>query len=420
MKLQSKDRRVDRFLTRHLDGPAFRFEAVEDPRHRRGRRWKLKELLDPIIDGLLANCPSLRDIESLTSEQAERGRRDRRVPDTTVYALLGRLSVEGFRVALRKEVGALWRGKCLEPVGLPCGVLTFDGKGIGKLDHDAAGSAQKSHRSHDGSPYWLPRVLRAVLTSSPVRPCLDQMTVPAKTNEMGAFPDFFSSVIETYDALFEILTLDAGFAALELAGSIEAANKAYVIGLKENQPSLLREAKRLLEPLAAQAQPEAQTPWERSKGKQVRRSLYRTDEMAGWNGWDHLRHVWLVRQETRDGDGRITVEDRYFLTSVRKGRLTPSQILLVVRGHWGIENDCFGTLDLQWREDDRPFCTQGHAVEVLGLLRLLAYNLLRVLRMRHLRERAPDGTPRPPHRWRQLFGWVRDALRLAPPLPSPT
>jgi hypothetical protein len=300
-------------------------------------------------------------------------------------------------------------------------VLTFDGKGIGALDHDVDGSAQKAHRSHDGSPYWLPRVLRAVLTSSPVRPCLDQMTVPAETNEMGAFSDFFSAVLAVYDALFEILTLDAGFAALELAGRVVAANKSYVIGLKDNQPELVREAKRLLEPLARSSSPEAQTPWERSKGKEVRRSLYRSsDEIAGWNGWDHLRQVWLVRQETRDADGGIAVEDRYFLTSVRKGRLTPSQILLVVRGHWGIENDCFGTLDLQWHEDDRPFCTRGHAVEVLGLLRLLAYNLLRVLRMRHLRERDADGTPRPPHPWRQLFGWVRDALRLPPALPAAT
>lgn len=420
MKLQPKDRRVDRFLTRHLADPALRFEAVEDPRERRGRRWSLVALLHAFVAGLLANCPSLRDVESLTDEQAARGRRDRRVPDTTLYQLLPRLGVEGFRVALRRQVYGLWRGKCIEPVGLPCGVLTFDGKGIGTLDHDAQGSAQKAHRSHDGSPYWLPRVLRAVLTSSSLRPCLDQMTVPAKTNEMGAFGAFFQAVVQSFDALFEILTLDAGFAARAVGDLIEAAQKAYVIGLKENQPELLREAMRLLLPLASSSLPEAETPWERHKGKCIRRRLYRSDEMAGWNGWDHLRQVWLVRQETRDDEDRVTVEDRYFLTSVRRGRLSPSQILLLVRGHWGIENDCFGALDVQWHEDDRPFCTKGHAVEVLGLLRLLAYNLLRLLRVRHLRERASDGTLRPPHPWRQLFGWVRDALRLGPALSAAT
>jgi hypothetical protein len=414
MKLQPKDRRVDRFLTRQLAGPAFRFEAVEDPRQRRGRRWKLVELLRAMLHGLLANCVSLRDVETLTSEQAERDRRPRRVPDTTLYELLPRLAVDGFRVALRKLAYSLWRSKSIEPVGLPCGVLTFDGKGIGTLDHDAAGSAQKAHRSHDGSPYWLPRVLRAVLTSSPVRPCLDQMTVPPETNERGAFDAFFASVLAAFGVLFEILTLDAGFAARELAGRIVAAGKAYVIGLKENQPELLREARRLLVPLASSTTPEAQTAWEKTKGKQVRRSLWRTMEMEGWNGWDHLRQVWFVRQETRDAEGRITVEERFFLTNLRKGRLSPWQILLVVRGHWGIENDCFGTLDLRWHEDDRPFCTQGHAVEVLGLLRMLAYNLLRVLRTRHLRERTSDGTPRPPHPWRDLFRWVRNALCLRP------
>ena len=49
MKLQLKDRRVDRFLTRYRRSEAFRFDAVEDPRARRGRRWTLKELLDAVL-----------------------------------------------------------------------------------------------------------------------------------------------------------------------------------------------------------------------------------------------------------------------------------------------------------------------------------------------------------------------------------
>lgn len=420
MKLQPRDRRVDRFLRRHRRQPAYRFTSVEDPRDRRGRRWSLQQLLQTLLDGLLANCPSLRDVEELTGARAERRGDGRRVPDTTLFNLLERLAPEGFLPSLHAQVYGLYRAKSLQPVGLPCGVLSIDGKEISTLDHDAEGSAQKSHRSHDGRPFWMPRVLRASLTSSPVRPCLHQMTVPADTNEMGAFADYFAQLESVYGGndLYEIVTVDAGLVSREHAGLIHAADKAYVFALKETQPELRREAERLLVPLTARA-PEAQTPWEKAKGKEWRRSLWRTVEIAEYHGWDSLQQAWLVRTESRDKDGRVEiVEDRYFLSSVRPGRLKPNQILQVVRGHWGIENDCFGTLDLRWGEDARRWATRGHAVEVLGVLRLMAYNLLQLLRVRHLRVRRVDGGWGEAPAWRTLFRWVWDALRT--PVEGPT
>jgi predicted transposase YbfD/YdcC len=145
----------------------------------------------------------------------------------------------------------------------------------------------------------------------------------------------------------------------------------------------------------------------------VQRRLYRTSDMAGCNGWSHLRQVWRVEQETRDAQGKLLGrEDRYFLTNLRAGRLTLAQILHVVRLHWGVENDCFWSLDTQWREDAVPWCSQGLAVEVLSWLRLMAYNLLQFARRAHLRLRNPDNaTLAPPSPWRRIFEWVRQAWR---------
>lgn len=64
-----------------------------------------------------------------------------------------------------------------------------------------------------------------------------------------------------------------------------------VMALKENQPELLREAQRVLEPVAAAGQAEAVT-WDRDHGQWVRRSLSRTSEIAGWLDWTHLRQGW--------------------------------------------------------------------------------------------------------------------------------
>lgn len=72
---------------------------------------------------------------------------------------------------------------------------------------------------------------------------------------------------------------------------------------------MLAEARRLPQPTIAPATgaykvaPEAETPWERHKGKRIRRQLWRTSEMAGYNGWTHLRQVVLVRQTAEDPSG---------------------------------------------------------------------------------------------------------------------
>ena len=81
-----------------------------------------------------------------------------------------------------------------------------------------------------------------------------------------------------------------------------------------------------------------------------------------------------------------------------------------MRNHWGIENDTFNSLDLQWWEDNRRWCTQGNAIWVLGLLRLMAYNLVQYLRKRHLRLKDDKGNWRTPPSWRITFRAVDNAL----------
>jgi predicted transposase YbfD/YdcC len=419
MKVQAPDLRVQKMLDRHLKTPAYRWDDITDPRCRRGRRWDLGQLLNAVFVGLLANCPTLRDVEAMTEEMGPAGRKyvPRRVPDTTVWDLMGKLNPQELRTKHQAQVRAAWRSKSLQPVGLPCGVMAIDGKGLGALEHDADGTAQKAHRSHDGSPYWLARMLRAVLTSAQSKPCLDQVPIGSRTNEMGSFGAFFDDLIGAYGAgdLFEIVTADAGLVSRANADRIHAAHKAYVFALKETQPELAAEARRLL---GRKQKPDFETDVEVYQGRRVQRRLFRTTEMAGYHEWSHLRQVWRVEQETCDAQGNLVErEDRYFLSSVPAARLTAAQILMVVRGHWGIENDCFWTLDTQWHEDAVPWCSQGLAVEVLSWLRLMAYNLLQFARRAHLRLRDAEGTQEPPPPWRRIFDWVRQAWRR-PVLPG--
>ncbi len=128
--------------------------------------------------------------------------------------------------------------------------------------------------------------------------------------------------------------------------------------------------------------------------------------------WNHLQQTWLIRQETMDDNGKVEIEDRYFVTSLKWSFLKPAQILIAVRGHWGVENDAFNSLDLQWKEDSGPRCTMGTAVIALGILRIMAYNTAQVLRRRRLRVKNKDGSFKAPMSWRSLFKDIESALKL--------
>jgi hypothetical protein len=188
----------------------------------------------------------------------------------------------------------------------------------------------------------------------------------------------------------------------------------YVLGLKGNQAELYSEAHKLLEPLCSTTPLTAESPWESRNAKRIRRRLWRTAEMASIENsvgeWTHLRQTWLVRQETRSAGGKVEFEDRYFVTSLPWNYLSPQQILLLVRNHWAVVNDCFNSLDLRWHEDAAPWCTRRTAVWALGVLRLMAYNTAQLLRRRRLREKRDDGTRAQPSPWRSLFRLIVHAL----------
>jgi hypothetical protein len=129
--------------------------------------------------------------------------------------------------------------------------------------------------------------------------------------------------------------------------------------------------------------------------------------------WTHLRQTWLVRQETEHPDGTVKAEDRYFVTSALWNYFKPAQILALVRGHWRVENDCFNSLDVQWREDSGLWCTKGNAVLGLSLLRVMAYNLAQMLRRRRLRRKTEDGNYLEPPSWRSLFKAIMLTLETA-------
>ena len=444
MTIEKRRARVNRFLN-HRVGRVHESldEFVRDPRGRRGRRQeerrKLSTMLHALFAGMLACDRGLRDVEERSEELGlmDGDEPVGRIPDTTMGDLLAKLDPDDFEQPLVRQVRDMTRRKELAPVGLPCGVATVDGKAMGKLTHDAEGHALRQ-TDDAGNAFWYVRVLRSVLSSAAGKPCIGQRTIPGREGEITNFPAFATWLHETYGrhGLFEIFDVDAGFFSRKVFEFIDQQLEyGLVVGLKENQPELLAAAQSALGHMQETAQPEVVTGWERYQGTLMRRKLYRTAELDGWLGWKNLRQVWLVLQETATPpkgiqtrhhtaptqDWSIETEERYFATNLLWNRLEAPQILLVVRNHWSVENDCFHSLDVQWGEDRPAWCARGRAVVVLGWLRLLAYNLTQNLRRRHLRRVHPKLKTTTPWRWRSMFRLIAGELpKLAKTWPNAT
>ena len=417
MKLGRRIATLQSFL--HQRREALQFDHIPDPRKARGVRWALPTLLSTAMWSLLLLGRSLRGAEALSSDlsSSKRLRIARRMPDSTLGDALARLEPAPLRAHLHEHIRTELRRKALAPTVLPIGVVSIDGK-------EVARTAKRWHRDcqeqtgPDGRPQFALRVLNASLVSAAAPVCIDQIPVPASTNEMACFQPFVTSLLACYgrSAMIEVLATDSGSTSEANARFVNEQQLGYVMALKGNQPDLEREARRVMA-LRTQQAPDFETPWRSDSSRGVIcQQIFRTVEMAGWGAWSHLRQVWLVRTLARPsfgahGPARL-VEERLYVTNLVVGRLSAEHSLALVRAHWRIENELHGRLDIEWHEDAGNWVRRGNGLIVCALLRALAFNLLALLRAVHLRSQAARQVT-----WRTLRDWLRDAL-LHPALPD--
>jgi rRNA processing protein Gar1 len=324
-----------------------------------------------------------------------------RIPDTTLYDFVSRFGKEEvaeLRQQLQAQVRSDWRSKSLTPVGVPCGVVAVDNKTVWSGSAEAAPAEAQVVHPPEQSPYAQLRMVRTVLISAASKPAIDQVVIRRETNECGMFAEVFGELEAAYGAFVEVYSGDAAFCSEANARLVAKAGKGYIFGLKGNRRELWREATRVL---GAETMAAVTTPWEKYQGTRVRYHLYRTTEMAGYLQWEHLKQVWRIEKERVKPSGTVERENRYYLTNLHVGRFKPQQIVQVVRAHWGIENNCNWTLDVIWDEDTKVWCGRGAAIQALGLLRLMAYNLVALWRCRYLRRRNQQRQEK--RSWQEFF-----------------
>lgn len=406
------NRRAARWLAKRTR--ALQFQNVRDPRRRRSVKWSLRAVLAACVTGLITGARSLADVEELTATMSSAMRRALalrgRIPDTTLRDLIVRLVPDQLRTVLVRQVRAAHRRKAIACVGLPWGVASLDGKATAIEAWDPDFAQRQAHGSTNGrTASGVIRTITACLITSPAHPCIDVHPVPASTNEVGTYKAALERLVRAYASidLFRVVMYDAGGCSESNASFTRELGLHYVFGLDANQPTLFTEAQAQLGKLDIS---EADDCWVEQRGRQeVRRYLFRSQELAGWLDWHHLKTVVRVHKIVLDDEGQVVSgddTDRYYVTSLRSDALSPRQWGEMIRRRWAVENQCHHTWDTVFEEDDHPWITASpQGAVVIAVLRRIAYNLMSLYRSVTLRSDENRATP-----WRRLVRWFHRAV----------
>jgi len=204
---------------------------------------------------------------------------------------------------------------------------------------------------------------------------LGQVAVDAKSNEITAIPELLALL----DLRAKTVTLDAMGCQKEIAAAIVDQGGAYVLSVKENQPTLHAEiaaafAHAAPEPARAHRE---DTVEETGHGRHERRTVRvlpaqgRVSQGHAWQGL--LSLVMVLRVVTCQATGVVTTEVSYFISSLRPNARRIGQ---AIRGHWSIENGLHWVLDVVFREDARRLYDRV-AGQNVAFLNRLALSLLR-------------------------------------------
>ena len=153
----------------------------------------------------------------------------------------------------------------------------------------------------------------------------------------------------------------------------------FVIGLKDNQPTLAADMGHLLDEGChtnfADLMTDVHSTTETAHGGTEQRDV-RVIEIPKQSPhrqtWQDLRTLAVVLKRI-ERDGLASFETRFYLSS-----LPPDVKLLsrVIRSHWGIENSLHWSMDVTFREDAHRLLNR-HGVQSLSAIRRLAVSILR-------------------------------------------
>lgn len=330
------------------------FDDLEDPRVNRTKVYPLNEILFIVICAIICGADSWRDFVDFGETKFDYLKKffpfKNGIPSKNTFARV----MSAINPIQFKECFLEW----VKQIQIDFqDVIAIDGKSIrGSYDHTKNQSAV--------------HLVSAFATS--LKLILAQEKVSEKSNEITAIP----KLLELLEIKGAIVTIDAIGCQKQIAANIREKQADYIFSLKENQGKLHERIKFFFETKIPVDQQEFKIYEETNKshGRIENRKYYITDDIE-WlpkkDEWKDFKSIVMV-QSTREIRKNITVENRFYLTSLSP---QPELVGKAIRSHWGIENSLHWVLDVTFREDDSRI-KEKNAIENIGLVRKIALNLL--------------------------------------------
>lgn len=238
-----------------------------------------------------------------------------------------------------------------------------------------------SRRSHDRRAGRKPLHLVSAFATNE-RLVLGQEAVEEKANELTAIPAVLDRLAEAGSLAGAVVTIDAIACNPQIAATIRAHRADYVLSVKDNQPSLLREIAAFFAD-AAPAELDVFVDLDKNHGRIEERRCF-VSRKVGWLTGERrfpgeyrfpgLAAIAMLAATVELPD-RSYREQRYFIASAP---LSAEALAAIVRGHWQIENNLHWVLDVTFREDLSRL-RKGHGAHNMAVVRHFALNLVRLV-----------------------------------------
>ena len=247
--------------------------------------------------------------------------------------------------------------------------ISIDGK---KLRSSATKSAQQTSRAEGGKS----AVHLVEAWCSDLSLCLSVREVDEKTNEIKAIP----LILNDLELGGCVVSIDAMGCQKEIVKEIMSKNADYVIGLKDNQPTLAEGAVEAFGANANQCVGDRYAKDSSVNHGRIEERICRVlsaDLLPEWvprADWAGLNTIIQIQSErVVMVTGAIAQETRYYISSLM---LPAERIAAYVRGHWAIENQLHYMLDVFWGEDGSRKRSENAAANFGTVLRI-AHNLVK-------------------------------------------
>ena len=320
-----------------------RFEAIEDPRKARGKRYSLVTLLVIIFLGKLCGQDTPVEIADWAANHAEQ-----------LAELLG---LERFwmphhntirrvyhSILSEEEFNQMAQAYSQQEHGGKREVLALDGKTL-------RGTGISGHQKND-------HILSLYGVES--QHVLAQVGVDRKENEITAAP----RVLEQVDLAGKVVTGDALLAQRKPSRQIVEKGGDFIWPIKDNHPRLLADIEQLFAIPEETPKPgfgkvatdfEAVSTVNKGHGRIEKRTLQTSEMLNDYLKWPGLAQVYrLERQFTWLRNGQVvqrSCETEFGITSLSRTQASPADLLHYRRQHWFIETGLHYRRDVTFKED---------------------------------------------------------------------